>query len=200
MSAPILNAANQLTLLRMGLAPVLVVLVLNHEMGWAFATLVLAGLTDLFDGLIARWGHQQTTLGAMLDPVADKVLMTSAYVALTWTSGLLVSIPVWLTVIALSRDAIILIAAAIVNMTLGRRVFFPSLLGKLTTVSHLLTVGTVLLLNTLGEAFPPVRYLFYATLALTVSSAFHYLYLASGRRGMTAAVPHEPPAGPTGEE
>ena len=81
MSAPILNAANQLTLLRMGLAPLLVVLVLQRRMGWALVVFVVAGLTDALDGLIARLGHQQTTLGAMLDPVADKVLMTSSFIA-----------------------------------------------------------------------------------------------------------------------
>src|SRR5688572_5497493 len=147
MTAPILNAANQLTLLRMGLAPLLVVLVLQRRMGWALGVFVVAAVTDALDGLIARLGHQQTTLGAMLDPVADKVLLTSAFVVLTWSSQLKVPIPVWLTVITLSRDAIILASVAIVNLTVGRRVFYPSLLGKLSTASQLITVGLVLLLN-----------------------------------------------------
>ena len=68
----------------MALAPLLVVLVLSRELGWALAVFVLAGLTDVLDGLIARRGGQQTTLGAMLDPVADKVLLGGAYVVLTW--------------------------------------------------------------------------------------------------------------------
>ena len=85
MSTPVLTVANLLTMSRMGLAPLLVVLILWGEMQWAFAVFVIAGLTDLLDGLIARWGQQQTTLGAMLDPVADKILLTASCVALTWT-------------------------------------------------------------------------------------------------------------------
>ena len=181
MSAPILNAANQLTLLRMGLAPLLVVLVLQRRMGWALVVFVVAGLTDALDGVIARLGHQQTTLGAMLDPVADKVLMTSSFIALTWAEGLAVKIPVWLTVVILSRDAIIIVSVAIVNLTLGRRVFYPSYLGKLTTVSQLLTVGLVLLANVAGRGGELLRPVFVATLTFTVTSALHYVYLASTR-------------------
>ena len=180
MSAPILTVANQLTLLRMGLAPLLVVLVVQGEMAWALGVFVVAGLTDALDGLIARLGHQQTTLGAMLDPVADKVLMTSSFIALTWGGGLAVSVPVWLTVVILSRDAIIVVSVAIVNLTLGRRIFYPSLLGKLCTVSQLLTVGLVLLANVAGGG-SRLRPLFTATLVLTVASALHYVYLASTR-------------------
>jgi cardiolipin synthase len=192
MSAPILTVANQLTLLRMGLAPLLVVLVLQGRMGWALGVFVVAGVTDALDGLIARLGSQQTTLGAMLDPVADKVLMTSSFIALTWGSGLAVAIPVWLTVVILSRDAIIIVSVAIVNLTLGRRIFYPSLLGKLSTVSQLLTVGLVLLANVLGGGGTMLRYVFMATLALTVASALHYVYLASTRG--PGRPPEEPPA------
>ena len=183
MSAPIFTFANQLTLLRMGLAPLLVILVLSRELRWALAVFVVAGVTDLLDGLIARLGHQQTTLGAMLDPVADKVLLTSAFVALTWSSGLHVAIPAWLTVITLSRDAIILTGVAIVNLTMGRRVFYPSLLGKLTTASQLITVGVVLLLNAFTLRLPWLEWLFWLTLVLTVGSALHYLFSSSVRRG-----------------
>src|SRR5687767_1951802 len=181
MSGPILTVANQLTLLRMGLAPLLVVLVLQGRMGWALGVFVVAGVTDALDGVIARRGGQQTTLGAMLDPVADKVLMTSSFIALTWGSGLALAIPVWLTVVILSRDAIIIVSVAIVNLTLGRRIFYPSLLGKLCTVSQLLTVGLVLLANAAGLPAAVLRAVFTATLALTVGSALHYVYLASTR-------------------
>jgi cardiolipin synthase len=190
MSAPILTVANQLTLLRMGLAPLLVVLVLQGRMTWALIVFVVAGVTDALDGLIARLGGQQTTLGAMLDPVADKVLMTSSFIALTWGSGLAFTIPVWLTVVILSRDAIIIVSVAIVNLTLGRRIFYPSLLGKLSTVSQLLTVGFVLLANVAGRGGAALWYLFAATLVLTVTSALHYVYLASTRG--PGRVPEEP--------
>ena len=190
MTTPLLNAANQLTLLRMGLAPLLVVLVLSGERVWALAVFVVAGLTDLLDGLIARVGHQQTTLGAMLDPVADKILLSSSFVALTWTSGLEVTIPAWLTVTTLSRDAIILASVAIINLTVERRVFYPSLLGKLSTGSQLLTVALVLFVNAAGQGGPLLPYVFVVTLVLTVASALHYVYKASTRR----APPPAPPA------
>ncbi len=183
MTTPVLTVANQLTILRMGLAPVVVVLVMSHEPRWAFAAFVVAALTDLFDGLAARLGHQQTTLGAMLDPVADKILLSSAFVALTWSPRLLVAIPAWLTVIALSRDAIIVVSVAIINLTLGRRIFYPSVLGKASTVAQLVTVGVVLLLNAAGWTFPAAIHLFQLTLLLTVASALHYVYLASVRGG-----------------
>lgn len=181
MSTPVFTIANQLTILRMALAPLLVILVLVRQLQWALVVFVVAGVTDLLDGIIARVGRQQTTLGAMLDPVADKVLLSASFVALTWAAGLRQPIPLWLTVVTLSRDAIILVSVTIVNLTLGRRIFYPSLLGKLCTGSQLLTVGVVLLLNALGASFPAVRYLFAVTLLLTVVSAFHYVYVASVR-------------------
>ena len=171
----------------MGLAPLLVVLVLERQMGWALGVFVLAGLSDLLDGLVARLGEQRTTLGAMLDPLADKILLTSCFIALTWGPDLLVPLPVWLTVVTLSRDAIIIISVAVVNLAHGRRMFYPSRLGKLTTASQLVTVGMVLLLNAGGWTFAPVRYLFLVTIVLTVTSALHYVYLAS--TGRTGAAP-----------
>ncbi len=152
----------------MGLAPLLVVLVLERKMAWALAVFVLAGLSDLLDGLVAR--------------------LSSCFIALTWGPGLRVPLPVWLTVVTLSRDAIIIISVAVVNLAHGRRMFYPSRLGKLTTASQLVTVGVVLLLNAGGWVLAPVRYLFLATVALTVTSALHYVYLAStGRTGVAPA-------------
>jgi phosphatidylglycerophosphate synthase len=90
-------------------------------------------------------------------------------------------------VITLSRDAIIVLTVAVINLTLGRRVFFPSVLGKLSTLLQLLTAGVVLLLNAIGGSFPQVRWLFVTTLLATVASACHYVYLASVRRGESTA-------------
>lgn len=187
MSEPILTIANQLTLLRMAMAPLLVVLIIAREFTWALVVFVVAGVTDLLDGLIARLGHQQTTLGAMMDPMADKILLATSFVALTWNSALVMRIPAWLTVITLSRDGIILISVAIINLTLGRRVFYPTLLGKLSTASQLVTAGIVLLANALSTQLAFGRYVFVLTLLLTLASAFHYAYLASaGRPGAEA--------------
>jgi cardiolipin synthase (CMP-forming) len=183
MTTPILTVANQLTLLRMALSPFLVLAVLWHEFTWALVIFVVAGVSDLLDGLIARLGHQKTTLGAMLDPVADKVLLSSSFIVLTWGSGLDPRIPVWLTVITLSRDAIIVVSVTVINLTVGRRIFYPSFLGKGTTVAQIVTAGVVLLLNALGTPQAFVIWLFYATVTLTVASAVHYVHLASTGRG-----------------
>jgi len=186
MAAPILTLANQLTLLRMGLAPLLVVLVLARQMPWALAVFLLAALTDLLDGLVARRSGQPTALGAMLDPVADKVLLTSSLIALTWGPDLAVAIPAWMTVVVLSRDAIIVVSVAVINLAQGRRVFRPSLLGKLATASQVAAVGAVLLLDSAGWTFPPLRHLFRASVALTVVSALHYVYLVSTGRARSS--------------
>ena len=182
MSEPVLTVANQLTILRMALAPCLLVLVLSRQHTWALVVFVVASMTDLLDGLAARLGHQKTTLGAMLDPVADKLLMASSYVALTWSSGLLCRVPAWLTVVLLSRDATIVVSVVVINLTLGRRIFYPTLLGKLSTASQIGTAGIALLLNAVGECFGWVEYLFRLTLTLTVVSALQYVYLASAKR------------------
>jgi cardiolipin synthase len=186
MSEPIFTVANQLTILRMALAPLLVVLVLSREHVWALVVFAVAGSTDLLDGLIARLGHQRTTLGAMLDPIADKLLLASSYVALTWGPGLTVTIPVWLTVTTLSRDAIIVISVAAINLTMGRRVFYPSLLGKACTAGQILTAGVVVLLNAIGETHTLLVHLYRFTFLVTVASALHYVYLASARKGPPA--------------
>ena len=185
MSTPLLTVANQLTILRMALAPLLVVLIVYREFTWALVMFVVAGVTDLLDGLIARLGHQKTTLGAMLDPMADKVLLASCFVALTWGGELQARIPIWLTVVVLSRDAIILVSVAVINLTLGRRVFYPSLLGKASTLLQIGTAGMALALNAFGADFAHAGWVYRVTLGLTVASALHYVYLASV---------HHPPA------
>ena len=180
-----LTVANQLTLLRMGLVPVLVVLVLNREHGWALAVFVAAGLTDLLDGFFARRRGGSTKLGAMLDPVADKLLLGASYVVLTWGGGLPCPLPVWLTVLVLSRDAIIVVSVVVVNLALERRVFYPSLLGKLSTAAQVVTAGLGLLANAMAVCPAAMRYVFGITAALTVGSALHYVHTASGRRTPT---------------
>jgi cardiolipin synthase len=194
MTTPLLTVANQLTLLRMGMAPLLVVLVLGRELQWALAVFVIAGLTDLLDGLVARRGHQQTTLGAVLDPIADKVLLSSAFIALTWAPALPAPIPAWVTVVILSRDVIILASVAAVNLTVGHRVFYPSLLGKLSTALQIVTAGVALLMNAVTGPLAAGRALYVLTVAVTVASALHYVWRASTGRGIV--VPGDRPGGP----
>lgn len=179
MTGPIFTLANQLTILRMALVPLVVVLVLREDFVWAFSVFAVAALTDLFDGLIARLGNQQTKLGAMLDPVADKLLIGASFLVLTWGSGLHVSIPVWLTVTAICRDGMLVVAVVIINLVVEPRVFYPTLLGKVSSAVQLLTAGSVLLLNALARDVAGLRYLFVLTLVLTVASAFQYVFRSS---------------------
>lgn len=176
-----LTPANQLTLLRMLLIPVFALLVIYGYLGAALVVFIVAGLTDALDGLAAR-RTGQTTLGAWLDPVADKLLVTTMFVVLTVPLDHLVArIPVWLTVLVLSRDIGIVATVAIVNLAIGRRTFRPSMIGKVATATFLTTGVVTLVVNALGDT----RYVWtvplfaYVSLALTVVSALHYALFAT---------------------
>jgi cardiolipin synthase len=171
-----LTIANQITLMRMLLIPAFVIFVLYGQLGWALMTFLVAGITDALDGLIARRAGQQTTLGAWLDPMADKLLLLSAFIVLSLPDrGLTNRIPAWLTILVISRDVAIVLTVTIVNLAIGRRTFPPSLLGKATTALYIVTCLMFLIANYLGlpPAFTDV--FVYASLALTVLSALHYI-------------------------
>lgn len=176
----VLTVANQLTLLRMLLIPALVILVVYGLNGWALVVLIGAGLTDALDGILARWWGQGTTLGALLDPMADKLLLISTFVVLTIPSlDLPNRLPIWLTVLVISRDVIIVVTVAIVNLSIGRRTFKPTLLGKLATLVYLLTAAVTMYFNWLGRPSALVDVAIYATLGVTLVSGLHYIAHAS---------------------
>jgi len=173
-----LTAANQLTILRMLLIPAFVILLIYGYAGWALVTFVAAGVTDLLDGLIARWTGKKTTLGAWLDPMADKLLLVTTFVVLTLPGlGFANRLPVWLTVLVISRDVAIVIGVAIINMAMGPRTFRPSLFGKAATVIHILTCTVTLWFNYLGQASPVVDVFVYLALVITLVSGLHYIVL-----------------------
>ena len=171
-----LTLANQITLTRLALVPTFVILVLYGRMGWALAVFVTAGVTDALDGLIARWTNKRTALGAFLDPMADKLLLVSAFVVLSLPNiGLVNRIPVWLTVLVISRDVAIVATVAIVSLTLGPRTFPPSTYGKIATALYIVTVAVVLLCNFLQQRSVVVDILVWVSLAITLISGFHYV-------------------------
>lgn len=175
-----LTLANQLTLLRMLLIPALVILVVYGLNGWALVVLIGAGLTDALDGILARWWGQGTTLGALLDPMADKLLLISTFVVLTLPGlDLPNRLPIWLTVLVISRDVIIVVTVAIVNLSIGRRTFQPTLLGKLATLVYVLTAAVTMYFNWLGRPSALVDVAIYATLIVTLVSGLHYIAHAS---------------------
>ena len=181
MAEPVFTVANQLTMLRMALVPAFVLLALDRQFTWALVVFVVAGLTDALDGYVARHANQSTRLGAMLDPVADKVLAGSAYVVLTWSSAVQCALPVWLTVTLLFRDAMIVVGVVVVNLTVGPREFSASRLGKFSTALIVATGAAVLAANAMGECPRALRWLYLATLVVLIASTAHYVYQASER-------------------
>jgi cardiolipin synthase len=174
---PILTLANQLTMLRMLLIPVFVLLVLYGYSGWALIVFIAAGATDAFDGLIARYTNQRTNLGAWLDPAADKLLLVTTFVVLTLPDiGLVNRIPIWLTVVLISRDVGIVLTVAIVNLAIGPKTFTPSLLGKTATAFFIVTCVVVMYFNYLGQTSWIVDAFIWTALAITVVSALDYVF------------------------
>jgi cardiolipin synthase (CMP-forming) len=174
---PIFTLANQLTLLRMLLIPVWVLLIVYGYSGWALVTFALAGATDAFDGLVARWSGQNTVLGEWLDPAADKLMLLTTFIVLTLPNlGLVNRLPIWLTVLVISRDVGIVLTVAIVNLAIGPRTFKPSALGKFATAFFIVTCVVVMYFNYLGTASVVVDAFIWAAGAITVVSALDYVF------------------------
>jgi cardiolipin synthase (CMP-forming) len=174
----VLTYANQLTILRMVFVPCFVILLIYGHPKAATLVFLLAGLTDGLDGLLARKLQQKTVLGSFLDPMADKLLLTAAFVTLTIPSlPMPLHIPTWLTVLTISRDVLIALSVLIIHLQTQHSSFPPTLLGKCTTAVQLLMVGVCMLANfelkVAGAAFHPIVY---ATLAFTLASGLHYSY------------------------
>ena len=143
-----LTLANQLTILRIILIPAFVLLVIYERLGAALLVFMAAGITDALDGLAARWTRHQTSLGAWLDPMADKLLLVTTFIVLTLpTIPLTNHLPIWLTVTVISRDVVIVAVVAIVNLAVGPRTFRPSIWGKMATACFILTSVGVMYFN-----------------------------------------------------
>lgn len=174
-----LTAANQLTLLRMLLIPAFVICVLYGYLGWALVAFVTAGVTDGLDGLIARRSGQSSSLGAWLDPMADKLLLVTTFVVLALPNlNLTNRLPVWLTVCIISRDVVIILTVAIVNLAIGRRTFRPSIYGKIATATYIITAVAAMLFNYLGYHALIVDVGVWVSLAITIISSLHYIWHA----------------------
>ena len=170
-----LTLANQLTLLRIMLIPAFVLLVVYEHLGAALLTFLVAGITDALDGLIARLAGQGTSLGAWLDPMADKLLLVTTFIVLTLPSLPLANhLPLWLTVVVISRDVVIVGVVAIVNLAVGPRTFRPSFFGKATTATLILTSVVVMYFNYRRETSVLVDMGIWLSLSLTLLSTADY--------------------------
>jgi cardiolipin synthase len=179
MSSPILTVPNQLTFLRLGFLPFFIISIHYGHYGIALSILIAAGLTDGLDGLLARKLNQRTALGAYLDPIADKLLLSSSFVVLAL--GKKIS---WgLATIVLSRDILLLTSAAVILVVSGYRPFPPSIYGKITTAAQIVLVFTVVLLAVVDWRWLHLvrNLLGYVVVGITVFSGFHYSIVVSRR-------------------
>lgn len=176
-----LTTATQLTILRIVFVPVFIILLAYHQAGWALCTFVAAGITDVLDGIIARRFGQKTRVGAALDPIADKLLMTASILILSLPQmGFVNSIPHWLMILMISRDVFIVVVSLIIVLMVGWRVFKPTPYGKASTLFQVVTILAVLYANWRGAVVPELNILFYMTGVTTTLSGIHYL--VTGRR------------------
>lgn len=166
------NIPNSLTLLRILLIPVFVGLMLYAWYDWALGVLLVAGLTDALDGTIARAANQRTRLGMYLDPLADKLLLTSGFVTLS----VLHLVPLWVVILVVSRDVILLAGTLLAQLTDSNIDIAPTLLGKGTTIAQLvyLLASVIVVSRQAGELL--IEPLLYTMVVLTVGSGAHYLY------------------------
>jgi cardiolipin synthase (CMP-forming) len=183
------SAPNLLTLMRLIFVPFVVVAIQQQNYKWALAIFIVAGVTDLLDGLLARVLKQKTTLGQYLDPIADKLLLSTMYLMLS-----IAHVIRWpFTIMVFSRDIIILIVCTLLYATGTMRVFRPSLLGKANTAVQILSVPLALIYQINGSDWARLgkRWSIWATVALTTVSGVHYvLRLAYDLRGAGAKAEH----------
>lgn len=179
MPARIFTVPNQLTFLRLGFLPFFLISIWYERFDWALALLVAAGISDLLDGVLARRLHQTTALGAYLDPIADKLLLSSSFLML----ALKHKIAWWLTILVLSRDLIILVTSVVIVLALGARRFSPSIYGKLTTFAQIVLVFFVIITEAVNFRLLDrlETFLIYFVAALTVTSGVHYSIVIARR-------------------
>ena len=173
MNRQIWTAPNQLTLLRLIFIPFIVMNVAEGDHGWALGLFIAAGISDGLDGLLARLLKQKTVLGQYLDPIADKLLLSTLFLVLAFKQH----IPWKVTIIVLSRDVIIIVICSLVYATMNFRDFRPSIVGKLNTVSQVLTIGLVLLDQLTHHPWVDVATTIslWTTFGLTIISGVHYV-------------------------
>jgi cardiolipin synthase len=177
----IINLPNALTVARIIIIPVFVTAIIYKKHQHAFFLFVLAALTDLLDGYIARVTDQKTALGTFLDPLADKLLLTSSFILFSFNAW----IPLWLTITVISRDIIVVIGWLLLYMITHDVKIEPVLLGKAAIAFQLVTLALVLLSVNMPSISVPKEFLFAVTAALTALSGIQYVYkglrVADGR-------------------
>jgi len=185
---------NLLTFLRLVALPFLVVAILEGRHGPALVIFLVAAITDIVDGYLARHFDMGSPLGAYLDPIADKLFLISSFVVLALPgTPTTVRIPIWLLVLTIFRDVLILVISLVMYLALDVREFPPSVFGKLTTFSEICTVVAILMVNVGALPAAVAQTFFWIVLALTLASGFHYILRSSrgiARHKAVAASPN----------
>jgi cardiolipin synthase len=179
MTSRILTVPNQLTFLRLAFLPFFIMAIHYERYNWALTILFVAGLSDALDGLLARGLNQKTPLGAYLDPLADKLLLSTSYLELAIHQ----KIPWWLTILVLGRDVLLLMASAVILITVGYMSLPPSIYGKLTTLFEILLIFMVLVLQIRGNPMLATAkdVCMYIVAGLVCISGLHYSIVVSRR-------------------
>jgi cardiolipin synthase len=180
MASNILTIPNLLTFLRMALIPAFAILLFYGHSGWALLIFFVAGATDGIDGFVARRFNQQSELGTILDPIADKLLMTTAFIILTLPNVFPpirhLPVPFWVTASVIGRDVLITASAIAIFIITDFRGFKPSWLGKLSTLVQVTAVGLILL----AAIFPMLSFylptVYTTVVAIAVFSGVHYIF------------------------
>jgi cardiolipin synthase len=186
MSSRIVTVPNLLTVFRMVLIPVFVSLLFYQRFVLALVVFVLAGVTDGLDGLLARRFDQKSQLGTILDPIADKLLLVTAFVVLSMRAVFPqpvpshLPVPFWVTAAVISRDVFILAGAAAINIVTGFRGFRPSMLGKINTTIQIIAIGVIMFAASVpygtGYYLPT---LYTTVVGFAVLSGIHYIFFVS---------------------
>jgi cardiolipin synthase (CMP-forming) len=186
MSSRIITVPNLLTVFRMVLIPVFVSLLFYQRFILALIVFVSAGITDGLDGLLARRFNQKSQLGTILDPIADKLMLVTAFVVLSMRAVFPqplpshLPVPFWVTVAVISRDVFILVGAAAINVVTGFRGFRPSVLGKVNTVVQIVAIATIIFAASVpygtGYYLPT---LYTTVFAFAVLSGAHYVFFVT---------------------
>ena len=186
MSSRIVTVPNLLTVFRMVLIPVFVSLLIYKRFVLALAVFALAGVTDGLDGLLARRFNQKSQLGTILDPIADKLMLVTAFIVLSMRSVFPqplpshLPIPFWVTVAVISRDVFILVGAAAINIVTGFRGFRPSMLGKINTVIQISAIGIIMFAASVPYGTGYYLPTLYATVfGFAILSGAHYVFFVS---------------------
>lgn len=182
MALNIITIPNLLTFLRMALIPVFASLLFYGESGWALLIFFVAGVSDGIDGFVARKFNQESELGTIIDPIADKLLMTTAFIILTLPNVLPptrhLPVPFWVTAAVIGRDILIIVVAGAINVMTGFRGFKPSRLGKASTFAQVFAVTFIMVAAVTGYTFylPTI----YAVVALfAFASGIHYVFFVA---------------------